>query len=233
MVYCEKSDLHEMPTVVDPSFVDNVWGGTNLDDVLIYRGGTDVINGGGGYDVLNLPYRSVDSVTGAYLNSNISITVPHYFRSDVGQTSTITALNIEQIQFTDKAVSLVEAEAPSSTSVDEGTDGGSSSGAATNGQITIPWGSGGFWTRNKRAGASNDWWKWKGGKRNKKYLMDNDVVTYNSQEIGNTPLALSGGNWGNTARMETWGGTMLYSGKNVIAFFEDWSTAQFDSATKI
>lgn len=213
--------------------MDNAWGGGNLDDVLVYRGGSDVINGEEGHDTLSIPYTSVDSITGSYLNSSISITVPHYFRSDVGQKSTIRALNIEQIQFTDKIVSLVET-ADSSASVNGSTSEESGGSAATSaGQIAIPWGSAGYWTRSKQAGASNEWWQWKGRNRNKKYLMDNDVVTYTSQEIGNAPLALIGGDWANTARMESWDGTILYSGKNVIAFFADWSAAQFDSAIKI
>jgi len=222
-----------MPTLVDPSFVDNAWGGGDQDDVLVYRGGSDVIIGAGGYDTLNLPYRSVDSVMGAYLNSSISITVPHFFRSDVGHTSTITGLNIEQIQFTDKIVALVEASTPSTPDNANSAGQTSDDGNADSGQITIPWGSSGYWTRSRRAGASNEWWQWKGRNRNKKYLMDNDVATYTSQELGSAPLTLSGGSWANTARMESWDGTILYSGKNVIAFFADWSAAQFDAATKI
>lgn len=220
-VYSDPSATYNNPTT---------WSGSEQDDTLVYINGSDVIIGNGGYDVLVIPFRKSDAIIGVYQNNSVSFSFRYrYFESineDIGwRTINVSTVGVEQLQFSDEVVTLAEREVPQEP-VTPVTP------VATGDQITIPWGRGGYWTRNKRLGARKGW-MWKGAEKSPKYHIDNDVQIYSSDDIGTSPLALSGGSWANTQRQAAWEGTILYSGNNVIAFFEDWSVAQFDAATKI
>jgi hypothetical protein len=218
----------------DPSsshYSSDSWRGGEEDDTLIYGKGSDIIDGRGGYDALVIPFPKADSIIGSYQNGTISFSLRYvWFESSIipqfesAETMRVSAINIEQLQFSDEVVTLVERQ------VAQPSPGPA---VTPSSQITIPWGKRGFWSRNKKLTDSNDWWAWRGKGARKQYLIDNDVATYSSQDIGASPLVLSGGSWASTQRMETAGGTMLYSGANVIAFFDDWSVSQFDAASKI
>jgi hypothetical protein len=203
------------------------WSGSDQDDTLVYKAGSDTIDGKGGYDVLVIPFRKVDSVTGIYANNSITIDIPfRYYQSIVGDpaadkwtTMNVTAVNIEQLQFSDQVVTLIERVAPTSE------------------QISIPWGDGGSWIRGTGKKSAYLGFRHlrrsRSGVKSKYYLVDRDFQVYPSGTVDNSVLSISGGSWADTEREYWKGGTMLYSGSNMIAFFQGLSEAQFDAATKV
>lgn len=219
-----------MATVNDNYSVSNAWRGTDEDDTLAYRGGNDAVDGLLGYDTLVIPYASTDSIIGIYANSSVTLQVPDRYLWQYGnQRNSITATNVEQIQFLDKVVTLQER--PATTPVTTPAEN-SATVAEPRGRI-LDWGSNGFWTKNKRLGTTENSWLTKGQGRRKKYLIDYSVETIDGLNAGSGPLALSSGGWDSINRVAAWDGTLLYSGNNVIAYLPGIDTAGFDAIQKV
>jgi len=219
-----------MGTVNDNSFTSSIWSGTNEDDTLVYRGGGDAVDGLLGYDVLVIPYSSADSIIGIYANSSVTLQVPDRYLWTYGIRASITALNIEQIQFLDKVVTLQERQAATPATTTAGESGVAS---AASGARILEWGANGFWSKSKRLGASADSWLTKGSGRKKRYLIDYSVEVIENFDPSSGSLSLTSGGWDSVTRLEAWGGTLLYSGSNVIAYFSGINPATFDVIQKL
>lgn len=108
--------LVAMATISDPLGLwtsSDSWSGTEQDDILAYKQGSDVIDGKGGYDTLLIPFSQSSATVGAYANNSTAVAIRYrYYEGiypDIGWTTmTVSALNIEQIQFLDGVVTLQE-----------------------------------------------------------------------------------------------------------------------------
>ena len=75
------------------TYIDHYWEGTDQDDLLIYKGGNDTINGKNGNDILSINAKDSEvTITSTEQNS----TIINY------KNSNITISNIEHISLIDK-----------------------------------------------------------------------------------------------------------------------------------
>jgi hypothetical protein len=231
-----------MATVVDPyDFFSsgNNWGGatgeapaSSGDDTLIYKRGSDVVDGLTGYDVLVIPFAKSDSIIGTYSNNSVSIAIDYVFikstispEYDSRITMNLTAVNVEQLQFTDGLVTLQERPAaPAPVPAVE-------TGYQAKSPIGIDWGSSGFWTRNRRYRGSENTWLQRGARKSRQYLVDSDVKYIEGFNPDLNSLSLSGGSWGSVGSVGGFGGTILYSGKNVLAFIDGFNSGRIGEIT--
>jgi len=192
--------------------VSNNWSGTSEDDLLVYIDGRDVIDGGGGYDTLKMPYPRSHYI---YSYQNGVISIDESPQGNPWSIDLVTGLNIEQIQFFDQTVTIVPRP---STSPSPGT---SPSPAPTPGKThSVQWGSGGRWKKGSRMTQSDTWWRKKGKGSSRRYLVDNDVDLLSGVNASTDTLALDRGSWSNIFYERYAGGTLLYNGTNIIAFLD-------------
>lgn len=121
-----------MATILDPSTGTSDWGGTTGDDVLVYKGGDDIVYGGLGYDILRIDRPYADVVIGEiyydpdpdaplvgpkdiYPNQSIPLFIRNYsFPIDPDFPSVydeaywgVVANKVERIEFRDYSLPLV------------------------------------------------------------------------------------------------------------------------------
>lgn len=210
-----------MALISDPGSggVSNSWSGTNEDDLLIYQDGRDVINGGGGYDTLKMPFPRSHYV---YSHQNGIVSIDESPSGNPWSIDLVTGIGIEEIQFFDQTVTLV----PRPSTPPSSGSGPSSPPSPTIGKThSIQLGSGGSWKKGSWMTSNDTWWRKKGKGRNRRYLVDNDVDVLSGVNASTDTLALDQGNWSNVFYESYSRGTLLFNGSNIIAFLNGFSAS--------
>lgn len=77
-----------------------------------------------------------------------------------------------------------------------------------------------------RTTKSDTWWFKSGKGKQARYLVDNTVDQIDNIISNSDKLGLSGGAWSDVSYRAGWGGTVLYSGNNVIAFLDGFNPSR-------